>query len=421
MHPPRRLDRLSACMPAWRGTVLAMLAAVWVASGPAVAAQAPPNGKTGQAAGATKGRKPAPSTANHPEAADIAELRARIANREVSLLRRTEVSDAAIEVWLHPPSRQYYVGVSMQGTLRRTLKSTNEAEAWLGFDSFRRLAAIGDVGRPVLLGQMAGGSGASSSASTTTARSLPAPPHPPAVMPGQDLRTVAVPPEQIAAPPAVDAADLALVEQARNNVDPNRRTSTVAVPAEPAENARPAGQAVETLRRQRLGDDVARLVWSADTAQYSASLTRQGKVVGMLRTGDGALAARAYEDFLRQAEARAAVMPAAEAASAARPAASASLRPTSLRIDSDPAAPHAVTAKPLKTAKVGRTARPRQVAGGLSTAQTPKAARTSKAHSARTAAAKGDKTDKASRASKTAKARATKASAPQPPPAPPAT
>ncbi len=373
--------------------------------------------KVGTSTGNTKARKAPPSTPNTLEAADIAELRARIAHREVSLLRRSEVSDAAIEVWLHPGSRQYYVGVSLQGVLRRTLKSNNEAEAWLGFDSFRRIAALGEVGRPVLLGQMgaaASGTGNAPPASTTSqaaavtapSRSLTPRPSSPAVIPGQDLRTVVVTPEQMAEPPAVDAADLALVEQARNQVDPNRRTVTEAMAAPTGDAGRSSGQAVETLRRARLGDDVVRLVWNADSAQYLASLTRQGKVLGMLRTGDGAQASRAYEEFLHQAEARAAVMPKADAASTA------ASTPTGL----------ASPVQTLPEGKRSRRARPdeapsavpsrpssRVAADSARTAQL-KAERSSKATKA--ALAKSEKAERAQKTSKPKTSKSAKATAP---------
>jgi hypothetical protein len=70
-----------------------------------------------------------------------------------------------------------------------------------------------------------------------------------------------------------------------------------------------AGYAVETLRRARFGDEVARLVWSAESSQYFVSLTRQGSVVAMLRSRDATEANRAYEDYVRQAEKRASLLP----------------------------------------------------------------------------------------------------------------
>ncbi|WP_431266087.1 DUF2968 domain-containing protein [Roseateles chitinivorans] len=72
---------------------------------------------------------------------------------------------------------------------------------------------------------------------------------------------------------------------------------------------RVAGYEVETLRRARFGDEVARLVWNAESSQYFVSLTRQGSVVAMLRSRDSAEATRAYEDYVRQAEKRAALLP----------------------------------------------------------------------------------------------------------------
>ncbi len=376
------------------------------------------SGKGGTSASSSKTRKPPASTPNTLEAADIAELRGRIANREVSLLRRSEVSDAAIEVWLHPGSRQYYVGVSLQGVLRRTLKSSNEAEAWLGFDSFRRLAALGEVGRPVLLGQMgapASGTGngpiasATSSAVpvTTPSRSLTPRPSSPAVMPGQDLRTVVVTPEQMAAPPAVDATDLAMVEQARNQVDPNRRTVTEAAPPPTDDAGRSSGQAVDTLRRARLGDDVVRLVWNADSAQYLASLTRQGKVMGMLRTADGAQAARAYEEFLHQAEARAAVMPKADAASSA---ASAPTGPAS-PVQTSPDGKKGRRGRPDEARSAGPSSASSRVAADSPRTAQMKAERSSKATKA--ALAKAEKADRAQKTSKPKTSKTAKATAPQ--------
>jgi hypothetical protein len=65
------------------------------------------------------------------------------------------------------------------------------------------------------------------------------------------------------------------------------------------------GQAVETLKRERIGDEVARLVWSAESGQFTASLTRQGRVVGMLRSTDRRAALAAFDDLVSQSRARA--------------------------------------------------------------------------------------------------------------------
>lgn len=326
------------------------------------------------------------------EAGNIAELRSRMTSRDLALLRRADMGDARIAVWLYPPSRQYYVSVSMQGTLRRTLKPVNEAEAWLNFDSFRRLAALGEVGRPVLLGQMnaagpgpgsgsghggdalansgnahagvgTAGMGSSASAAMGSVGIGGSPGSGAAASPGaatalrsggQDLRTVPVPRERLAAADDVDEMDLERVRRAReayvsatggaggmsgvasagvagvagasgvSGASGAGRVSTGLPPmpsASPVAPSRPAaeapsiasaieassvvGQAVETLRRERIGDEVARLVWSADSGQFTASLTRQGRVVDMLRSPDRQLAVAAFDDLVRQAQARA--------------------------------------------------------------------------------------------------------------------
>lgn len=189
------------------------------------------------------------------EAADIDELRARLAARTLLLMRRVEVDDVSIEVWSNAMPRRFYVAVLQHGELRRTLVSSDEAEAWQRFDSFRRMAAAGEVGRPVLLGRM-------------TEATLPEP-----LLPAVPLT------------PISDGPDLRFF-----------------------------GSAVETLRRQRFGDEVVRLVWSAETQEYFAALTRHSTVVMMLRSRDADDATRAYDNFLRQAEARATLLPAAASA-----------------------------------------------------------------------------------------------------------
>lgn len=195
------------------------------------------------------------------EAADIDELRARLAARTLLLMRRVEVDDVSIEVWSNAMPRRFYVAVLQHGELRRTLVSSDEAEAWQRFDSFRRMAAAGEVGRPVLLGRM-------------TEATLPEP-----LLPAVPLT------------PISDGPDLRFF-----------------------------GSAVETLRRQRFGDEVVRLVWSAETQEYFAALTRHSTVVMMLRSRDADDATRAYDNFLRQAEARATLLPAAASAAVSTPA-----------------------------------------------------------------------------------------------------
>lgn len=189
------------------------------------------------------------------EAADIDELRARLAARTLLLMRRVEVDDVSIEVWSNAVPRRFYVAVLQHGELRRTLVSSDEAQAWQRFDSFRRMAVAGEVGRPVLLGRM-------------TEATLPEP-----LLPAVPLT------------PISDGPDLRFF-----------------------------GSAVETLRRQRFGDEVVRLVWSAETQEYFAALTRHSTVVMMLRSRDADDATRAYDNFLRQAEARATLLPAAASA-----------------------------------------------------------------------------------------------------------
>ncbi|WP_431266088.1 hypothetical protein ACQ859_12755 [Roseateles chitinivorans] len=120
---------------------------------------------------ATQGAAPAaktpraaksPSTGSGPasnlaksELADIADLRKRMAAKTVVVTRHAEVDDIAIQVWARTTlPKKYYVAVTQQGTVRRTLTANDEAEAWRSYDSFRRMAGLGEVGRPVLLGQM---------------------------------------------------------------------------------------------------------------------------------------------------------------------------------------------------------------------------------------------------------------------------
>ena len=201
------------------------------------------------------------------EAADIDELRARLAARTLLLMRRVEVDDVSIEVWSNAMPRRFYVAVLQHGELRRTLVSSDEAEAWQRFDSFRRMAAAGEVGRPVLLGRM-------------TEAALPEP-----LLPAVPLT------------PISDGPDLRFF-----------------------------GSAVETLRRQRFGDEVVRLVWSAETQEYFAALTRHSTVVMMLRSRDADDATRAYDNFLRLAEARATLLPTAAASAAVSTPASAPAR-----------------------------------------------------------------------------------------------
>ena len=201
------------------------------------------------------------------EATDIDELRARLAARTLLLMRRVEVDDVSIEVWSNAVPRRFYVAVLQHGELRRTLVSSDEAEAWQRFDSFRRMAAAGEVGRPVLLGRM-------------TEAALPEP-----LLPAVPLT------------PISDGPDLRFF-----------------------------GSAVETLRRQRFGDEVVRLVWSAETQEYFAALTRHSTVVMMLRSRDADDATRAYDNFLRLAEARATLLPTAAASAAVSTPASAPAR-----------------------------------------------------------------------------------------------
>ena len=223
------------------------------------------NGASSVATVAATAPAAALAPAMNAEAADIDDLRARLAARTLLLMRRVQVDDVSIEVWSHTMPRRFYVAVLQQGEVRRTLVSSDEAEAWQRFDSFRRIAAAGEVGRPVLLGRMA----------DATATALPEP-----LLPAVPLT------------PISDGPDLRFF-----------------------------GSAVETLRRQRFGDEVVRLVWSAETREYFAALTRHSTVVMMLRSRDADDATRAYDNFLRQAEARAALLPAASSSASASPVA----------------------------------------------------------------------------------------------------
>ncbi len=272
-HPARRLARFSGGLLRLGAAVLAVLIGA-VSSTPIAAADKaqttkaaskakknakakkdPRGAKTSTPATASKAAAPSgpatsastARTASPPagtEAADIAELRARQAAGEVVLMRRHTVDDLAIEVWSTGLSRKFYVAVAQQGLLRRTLTSADETQAWRGFDSFRRMAAAGEVGRPVLLGRLS----------------------PPGAAPSPSV--------------AIDAP------------------------------AHAAGQEVATLRRERIGNELARLVWDAGASEYVVSLTRDGAPVAMQRSPDAVVATCVYEEFLRQAEARAALLPA---------------------------------------------------------------------------------------------------------------
>ena len=250
---------------------------------PATASKPPTGGKGGKAAKGAKATKAAnagtaakpggkakPAAPAQPpaagsatpaamrtEAADIDELRRRLAAKSVQLARRAEVDDVAIEVWSSAAPRKYYVAVSQQGALRRTLTTADESLAWQHFDSFRRMAAAGEVGRPVLLGRMTD--------------DLPASTPAPSALPAEALLLPAVP-----MTPLSDGPDLRFF-----------------------------GSAVETVRRQRIGEDVVRLVWSSETQEFFAALTRHATVVMMVRSRDAADADRAFEQLVRQAEARA--------------------------------------------------------------------------------------------------------------------
>ncbi|MDH0866805.1 hypothetical protein [Mitsuaria sp. GD03876] len=194
-------------------------------------------------------------------------------------MRRIDVDDLAIEAWsasASAPSR-FYVTVSQQGAVRRTLTSSDESTAWQHFDSFRRVAAAGEVGRPVLLGQRLETSAPTVLEAVTPAAMTPA---------AEALAAASSAPAMSAAPllPAVPMTALT------DGIDPDQRFF---------------GSAVETVRRQRFGDEVIRLVWSPETQEYFTALTRHGTVLMMVRSRDAADADRAYAQFVRQAATRA--------------------------------------------------------------------------------------------------------------------
>lgn len=219
---------------------------------------------TSAAAGMAASGTPEASNLAPSEQADIADLRRRLAARSVTLTRHAEVDDIAIQVWSRTGMpKKFYVAVTQKGTVRRTLTANEEADAWRSYDSFRRMAGLGEVGRPVLLGQQMPALAAMPRASEPSPRT----------------------PEE--APMAAREISATTGE----TVDPTL-----------------GGYAVDTLRRARIGDEVARLVWSAESKQYFVALTRQGSVVVMLRSRDAAEATRAYEDYVRQAESRAALL-----------------------------------------------------------------------------------------------------------------
>lgn len=265
------------------------------------------------ATAASSATEPAPNLAKS-ELADIADLRKRMAAKTVVVTRHAEVADIAIQVWARTTlPRKYYAAVTQQGTLRRTLSFNDEAEAWRSYDSFRRMAGLGEVGRPVLLGQQMPVTVVQASASTIATIPLPttAPSTSPFTAP---VSRVPVPvPVAIAAIGSPDPDVIARAPSPRNDTLMAAReiSATSGESVEP----RAAGSAVETLRRARFGDEVARLVWSAESSQYLVSLTRQGSVVAMLRSRDAAEATRAYEDYARQAETRASLLPGRSASS----------------------------------------------------------------------------------------------------------
>ncbi|WP_431102654.1 hypothetical protein [Roseateles noduli] len=299
MFPSRRPLGSASGLTRLHGTVLALLIAAGVALPSAHATQTPTKGK---ATKATKAATSGPS-ANEPasnlaksELADIADLRKRMSAKTVALTRHAEVADIAIQVWARTTlPKKYYVAVTQQGTLRRTLTANDEAEAWRSYDSFRRMAGLGEVGRPVLLGQQM---------TAIPVQPLPplAPPPPPSFSSPPPART----PVATAAVGMSEPESLTRAPSSRSNV-PMAAREISATTGETVES-RVAGYAVETLRRARFGDEVARLVWNAESALYFVSLTRQGSVVVMLRSRDGAEATRAYEDYVRQAETRAALL-----------------------------------------------------------------------------------------------------------------
>lgn len=296
MSPFRRPPGFARGLLRLRGAVPALLIAAGMAlpSAHATQAQTKPRmakattaANAANAAKAAKAAKAATAASSATEAApnlakselaDIADLRKRMAAKTVVVTRHAEVADIAIQVWARTTlPRKYYAAVTQQGTLRRTLTANDEAEAWRSYDSFRRMAGLGEVGRPVLLGQQMPVTVVQASASTIATIPLPTT----APSPRNDTLMAA---REISA-------------TSGESVEP-----------------RAAGSAVETLRRARFGDEVARLVWSAESSQYLVSLTRQGSVVAMLRSRDAAEATRAYEDYARQAETRASLLPGRSAA-----------------------------------------------------------------------------------------------------------
>jgi hypothetical protein len=237
------------------------------------------------------------------ELADIADLRKRMAAKTVVVTRHAEDGDIAIQVWARTTlPKKYYVAVTQQGVVRRTLTANDEADAWRSYDSFRRMAGLGEVGRPVLLGQQMPVTIVPAVATAPLPTTAPLTAPPPRV------------PVAIATIGAPDAGATARAPLPRSDAPMARSDAPMAareISATTGESVEPrvAGSAVETLRRARFGDEVARLVWNAESAQYLVSLTRQGSVVAMLRSRDAAEATRAYEDYARQAETRASLLP----------------------------------------------------------------------------------------------------------------
>ncbi|ANH66827.1 DUF2968 domain-containing protein [Mitsuaria sp. 7] len=318
MFPFRRPTGSASGLPCLHVPVLALLIAAGVALPSAHATQAT-QAKARTQPGAAKAGTPSLPAAQpasnlaKSELADIADLRKRMAAKTVVVTRHAEDGDIAIQVWARTTlPKKYYVAVTQQGTVRRTLTANEEADAWRSYDSFRRMAGLGEVGRPVLLGQQMPVTVVSASASATgiatgiaTAplpTTAPLTPPPPRV------------PVAIAAIGAPDEGAIARAPSTRGDAPTPRSDTPMAareISATTGESVEPrvAGSAVETLRRARFGDEVARLVWNAESSQYLVSLTRQGSVVAMLRSRDSAEATRAYEDYVRQAETRASLLP----------------------------------------------------------------------------------------------------------------
>ena len=341
MFPSRRPSGSASGSPRHGLSVLALLIAAGMAVPSAHATQVATGAKTKAAKAAQAATAGAESGSNlaKSELIDIADLRKRMTARTVTLTRHAETGDIAIQVWARTTlPKKYYVAVTQQGNVRRTLTAADEAEAWRTYDSFRRMAGLGEVGRPVLLGQMTVEPAPSARIPLVMAAgAVPAVPATPAipsplVPPPQTLFPVAAP----ATPPATLPAPQSVVPSTMATQAPAPRTNTApeleAVARAPVTKAdtpmaareisattgetvnargdlRVAGAEVETLRRARFGDEVARLVWNAESSQYFVSLTRQGSVVAMLRSRDSAEATRAYEDYVRQAEKRASLLP----------------------------------------------------------------------------------------------------------------